>query len=191
MTRIAIMVGPKGRGSNMAGIARACASGKLDAKVVTVIAPNDTAPAVQTAEDLGLRVDSVAPGDLYGARLLAVFEETKTELICLAGFLRLLPTEVLTEYPGRVLNIHPALLPKHGGKGMYGRRVHEAVLEAGDLESGASVHYVTEHYDEGDVILQKSCPVEKGDTPEMLAARVLAVEHEVYVEAIRKVICAG
>ena len=186
MTRIAILVGPKGRGSNMAAITRACASGALNAAVATVIAPNDTAPAIQTAIDLGLRVDTVAPGEDYGQRLLTVFDETKTALVCLAGFLRLLPPEVLERFPRRVLNIHPALLPKHGGKGMYGIRVHEAVLASGDSESGASVHYVTEHYDEGDVILQTSCPVEAKDTPETLAARVLRCEHEVYVEGIRK-----
>jgi formyltetrahydrofolate-dependent phosphoribosylglycinamide formyltransferase len=172
----------------MSAIARACLSGELDASVACVIAPTETSPAVGSAQELGIRVDIVAPGDDYGARLLAVLAEVGAEIICLAGFLRLLPSEVLNRYPRRVLNIHPALLPRHGGKGMYGMRVHEAVLAAGDAESGASVHFVTEHYDEGDVILQRACPIEPGDTAETLAARVLKVEHEVYVEAIRKVI---
>lgn len=185
------MVGPKGRGSNMRAIAEACASGRLDAMVVSVIGPNDTAQAVETARALGIRCDVVAPGDDYGGRLLNVLDGVGAEFICLAGFLRLLPSEVLERFPRRVLNIHPALLPRHGGKGMYGIRVHEAVLAAGDRESGASVHYVTEHYDEGDVILQRSCPVEPGDTAETLAARVLKVEHELYVDAIRKVIHGG
>jgi phosphoribosylglycinamide formyltransferase-1 len=186
MTRLAIMVGPKGRGSNMAAIARACASGELEAEVATVIAPNDAAPAVETAREMGLRVDLVEPGDDYGPRLLRVL--SGADFICLAGYLRLLPLEVLRAFPRRVLNIHPALLPKFGGKGMYGRHVHEAVLAAAEAESGASVHYVTEQYDEGEVIAQRSCEVLPGDTPETLAARVLQEEHKVYVQALRKVI---
>jgi len=182
------MVGPKGRGSNMAAIARACAAGELAAVVVTVTAPTETAPAVVVARDLGLRVDLVQPGDEYGPRLVEVLCEVGAEWICLAGFLRLLPTEVLSKFPRRILNIHPALLPKHGGKGMYGRFVHEAVIASGDKESGASVHFVTEHYDEGDVILQRACPVIPGDTPESLAARVLVEEHRAYVEALTMVI---
>lgn len=180
------MVGPKGRGSNMLAIARACLSGELDAEVVTVIAPNETAPAIESARELGLRTDIVPPGDDYGTRLLKVLGGA--DWICLAGFLRLLPIEVLERFPRRVLNIHPALLPNHGGQGMYGSRVHEAVLAAGDAESGASVHYVTEHYDEGDVIWQRICPVAPGDTVETLSARVLKEEHLAYVEALRKVI---
>jgi phosphoribosylglycinamide formyltransferase-1 len=172
----------------MLAIARACASGELRAEVVTVIAPNDAAPAMGSAIEMGLRVDVVPPGDDYGKRLLDVLCEVEAEWICLAGYLRLLPTEVLERFSRRVLNVHPALLPRHGGKGMYGMHVHEAVLASGDLESGASVHYVTEHYDEGDVILQRLCAVLPGDTAESLAARVLKEEHQVYVEAIKKVI---
>ncbi|HWA82044.1 MAG TPA: phosphoribosylglycinamide formyltransferase, partial [Fimbriimonadaceae bacterium] len=161
---------------------------ELSAEVATVIAPTDAAPAVTAGGEMGLRVDIVPPGDDYGPRLVTVLCETQTDWICLAGFLRLLPADVLERFPNRVLNIHPALLPKHGGKGMYGMRVHEAVLAAGDRESGASVHYVTDHYDEGAVLYQRRCPVEPGDTPETLAARVLKEEHRAYVEALRKVI---
>jgi phosphoribosylglycinamide formyltransferase-1 len=175
----------------MAAIAHACASGHLPAEVATVIAPNETAPAVATARELGLRVDVVSPGDDYGVRLLAALLDSgmgSDGFICLAGFLRLLPDEVLRAFPRRVLNVHPALLPRHGGKGMYGMRVHEAVLASGDRCSGASVHFVTDHYDEGDVILQRQCPVLEGDTAETLAARVLVEEHLAYVESLRLVI---
>lgn len=172
----------------MAAIARACASGELNAQVATVIAPKDTSPAIASAQELGLRVDVVEPGDEYGHRLLVVLESVGADWICLAGFLRLLPVEVLQRFPRRILNIHPALLPKHGGKGMYGMRVHEAVIAAGDTDSGASVHYVTENYDEGDVVMQRACPVLPGDTPESLAARVLTQEHLLYVEALRSLI---
>lgn len=172
----------------MRAIALACAEGGLDAQIATVVAPNGEAPAVEVAREMGLRVDLVAPGETYGADLLHVLEAVGADWICLAGFLRLVPAEVLARFPRRVLNIHPALLPKFGGKGMYGRRVHEAVLAAGERESGATVHFVTGAYDEGDVILQRACPVEPGDTPESLAARVLVEEHRAYVEALRRVL---
>jgi phosphoribosylglycinamide formyltransferase-1 len=183
LSRIGILIGPKGRGSNMAAIVRACQSGELAASVVVVVAPCADATAVSVARELETPVAIVEPGEGYGERLLAALEGT--DIICLAGFLRLLPPEVLAEYPERILNVHPALLPKFGGKGMYGRRVHEAVLAAGETESGASVHLVTEHYDEGRVLVQRRCPVLLDDTPEKLAKRVLAEEHLAYVEAIR------
>jgi phosphoribosylglycinamide formyltransferase-1 len=106
----------------------------------------------------------------------------------LAGYLRLLPVEVLRKFPGRVLNIHPALLPKFGGKGMYGRHVHEAVIASGDSESGASVHLVDERYDEGQVLVQRRCSVLPDDTPQSLAARVLKEEHLAYVEALQRLL---
>ncbi|MFN3683119.1 MAG: formyltransferase family protein, partial [Fimbriimonadaceae bacterium] len=109
-------------------------------------------------------------------------------LVCLAGYMRLLPKEVLDSFPNRVLNIHPALLPKFGGKGMYGMRVHEAVLRAGEAESGCTVHLVNERYDEGPIVVQLRCPVLPDDTPETLAARVLELEHRAYPEAVRKVL---
>ena len=102
-----------------------------------------------------------------------------------------LPIEVLHRYPGRVLNIHPSLLPKFGGKGMYGHHVHEAVIAAHEPESGCTVHVVTENYDEGPIVLQLRCPVESGDSPDTLAARVLELEHRAYPLAIKKVINEG
>lgn len=181
--QIAILIGPKGRGSNMRAIAEACASGDLDAQVRTVISPVDGTPAVAWARSFGLKVQIVPKGDGEAAGLMAALEGV--ELLCLAGFLRLLPTEVLRQMP--VLNIHPALLPKFGGKGMYGKYVHEAVIAAGEKESGCSVHRVTEVYDDGEVLLQMKCPVLPDDTPETLAARVLELEHRAYPEAIRRV----
>ena len=108
--------------------------------------------------------------------------------ICLAGYTRLLPKEVLDAYQNHVLNIHPALLPKYGGKGMYGMNVHVTVLGSGDLESGCTVHFVSEQYDEGAIILQRRVPVLPDDTPETLAHRVLEQEHIAYAEALAKVI---
>ena len=177
--KVGILVGPRGRGSNMAAIAR---SGL--AEVAVVISPTETAPAVQVARDLGLTVTVVPTGDEYGSRLVTALGEL--DFVCLAGYMRLLPVEVLRRFDGRVLNIHPSLLPKYGGKGMYGSRVHEAVLAAGDAVSGCTVHYVNEKYDEGSPLLQLQCPVLPGDTPDTLAARVLALEHQAYPWAIEQ-----
>ncbi len=175
--RVGILVGPRGRGSNMAAIAR---SGFADVSVV--IAPSESAPAVQIAHDLGLAVSIVPPGDEYGSRLVEALG--KVDFVCLAGYMRLLPAEVLRTFDGRVLNIHPSLLPKFGGQGMYGSRVHEAVIAAGESESGCTVHYVNDKYDEGSPLLQLRCPVMPEDTAEALAARVLALEHQAYPWAI-------
>ena len=110
--------------------------------------------------------------------------------IALAGFLWLVPANLLQAYPGRIVNIHPALLPKYGGKGMYGMKVHEAVILAGDKESGISIHFVNEQYDEGDIILQARCPVLPGDTPETLASRIHELEYEHYPRVIEELLTA-
>lgn len=180
------MVGPHGRGSNMAAIVRACRAGTVPAVVEVVIPSGNGSGAEELARDMGIRVQVVLPGDGYGPRLMEAL--VGCEYVCLAGYLRLLPNEVLDNFPMRVLNIHPGLLPKYGGKGMYGRRVHEAVIAAGEKESGCSVHLVTPVYDEGPIVMQKSCPVLPDDTPETLAERVLMLEHLAYPEALAKVI---
>ncbi len=174
----------------MLAIARACASGELNAKVAVVIASRLAAPALASALEFSLPIEVIQleTTDDYAARLLESLKRHRVDLLCLAGYLRLVPSEVLAAYPKRVLNIHPALLPKHGGKGMYGTRVHEAVLAAGDLESGCTVHYVTDAYDEGESIVQRRVPLNPGDDPATLAARVLDQEHVAYIEAIQKVI---
>ena len=169
----------------MLALVEAGKTGNMAGEVVLVYGANPDAPALGAARDAGVDVVSFPDRtEEFGARLLSVLRAHSVDMVCLAGYLRLLPTSVLSAYPGRVLNIHPALLPRHGGKGMYGHHVHEAVLAAGDAESGCSVHLVTEVYDEGAVILQKRCPVLPGDTPVELAARVLELEHEAYPEAV-------
>lgn len=115
---------------------------------------------------------------------LAALERHRVDIILLAGYLKLIPREVVARYARRILNIHPALLPAFGGKGMYGKRVHEAVVASGARESGATVHFVDEEYDRGPIVAQRRVPVLVGDTPEALAARVLAVEHELYPAAV-------
>lgn len=191
MARIVILVSGHGRGTNMEAIIRACQSGTIpDSQVVLVIGTREEAPAIQKARALGVPVTIVRPSkfpesEAYGDALLQVLYAVQPDLICLAGYMRLLPVQVVHAYPGRIMNIHPALLPNFGGKGMYGLRVHEAVLQSGAKETGCTVHFVDENYDTGPIILQRKIPVLEGDTPESLVERLLPVEHETYIEAIR------
>jgi len=122
---------------------------------------------------------------------LAVLGASRADLLVLAGYIKLVPAEVVAAYRGRIINVHPALLPKFGGPGMYGSRVHEAVLASGDTESGATVHLVTEEYDQGGILAQARVPVLPGDTAESLASRVLGVEHQLLPAAVLHAAVAG
>lgn len=121
-------------------------------------------------------------------KVLETLHHYRIDFIVLAGFLWLIPTCLLNEYAGRMINIHPALLPKYGGKGMYGRYVHEAVLANGEKESGISIHWVNEEYDKGDIIFQTRCPVEPDDTPESLAQRIHKLEYEYFPKVIEELL---
>jgi phosphoribosylglycinamide formyltransferase 1 len=123
-------------------------------------------------------------GDGY----LPQLQDAKTDLVVLAGFLWKIPQVLIDAYPKRIINIHPALLPKYGGKGMYGQYVHEAILNAGEMESGITIHYVDEHYDNGDIIFQTACPVLEADSPEALAHRIHQLEHLHYPLVIEEVL---
>lgn len=171
---LGILIGTKGRGSNMAALIRA------GLPVSLVVAPSPSAPGLAVAEELGVATAVVQPEGFAEAFLAA-----GAEWICLAGYLRLLPSAVLESFPGRVLNIHPALLPAFGGKGMYGMHVHEAVRASGVTETGCTVHRVTPVYDEGEILGQMRCPVLASDTAEDIAARVLSLEHQLYPEVVR------
>jgi formyltetrahydrofolate-dependent phosphoribosylglycinamide formyltransferase len=187
--RIAILVSGHGRGSNMAAIIDACQRGEIDGQVVLVIGTRSEAPALQRAAEKGVPTRVISPRRLsdeaYAQRLLHALDEARVDLVCLAGYMRLLPVPVVQAYAGRVMNIHPALLPLFGGKGMYGEHVHRAVLESGMKVSGCTVHFVDEHYDTGPIIVQRCVPVEEDDTWETLAARVLVQEHQAYVQAVQ------
>lgn len=177
---VGILVGGKGRGSNM----RALISAGLPVSIV--VGPSADAPALDVAAELGVAtkvLDSRSPD--FGPQLIEVLHAAGVQVLCLAGFLRLLPSSVLAAWPGRVLNIHPALLPAFGGRGMYGMHVHEAVRASGVTETGCTVHLVTEEYDEGAILAQLRCPVLPDDTAEDIAARVLALEHELYPHVVR------
>lgn len=179
--KIAIVVGTRGRGSNMAAIVEEWKRGNISADEVVVVAPSAESPAARLAGEKGVSVRVLDPQ----TDLLRFAQDERIDLVCLAGYMKKLPPDVVTALRNRILNIHPALLPKHGGQGMYGMRVHESVLAAGDRESGCTVHFVTEEYDEGEPLLQLKCEVQEEDTPETLAARVLELEHRAYPEAIR------
>ncbi|MCG9895289.1 MAG: phosphoribosylglycinamide formyltransferase [Fimbriimonadaceae bacterium] len=183
--RFAVLVGSKGRGSNMAALISGSFSGAVQAEAALVVAPREDAPAVARARALGVPV-AVVPikGEGYAGRLLSALGSARVEIVCLAGYMSLLPGEVVAAFEGRILNIHPALLPKFGGKGMYGIHVHEAVIAAGESESGCTVHLVDERYDEGAILLQRRVPVLPDDTAETLAERVLDQEHIAYQDGL-------
>lgn len=120
------------------------------------------------------------PDFLQDGKVLSVLRKYEIDFIILAGFLLKVPDELIHEFPSRIVNIHPALLPKYGGKGMYGDKVHEAVVAAGETESGITIHYINEHYDEGNIIFQTSCQVSPEDTPHDVASKVHALEYKYY-----------
>jgi phosphoribosylglycinamide formyltransferase-1 len=123
-----------------------------------------------------------------GSAYIPELQSKQVTFIVLAGFLWKIPAKLIAAYPNSIINIHPALLPNYGGKGMYGMNVHAAVLESADLKSGITIHFVDEHYDNGDIIFQESCPVSPGDTPEMLAEKIHKLEHQHYPRVIEQVV---
>ncbi len=162
--------------------------GELPIEVSLVISSRADAPGNDRIRARGLRVEVVSraefeSSDAMHERITALLRESGADLVCLCGYLRWL--HIPEAFRGRVMNIHPALLPAFGGHTFHGNAVHRAVLESGAKESGCTVHFVDEHYDHGPIILQKRCPVLPGDTVETLAARVFALECEAYPEAIR------
>ncbi|MBM3325266.1 MAG: phosphoribosylglycinamide formyltransferase [Calditrichaeota bacterium] len=179
-----------GSGSNFEAVAKRCLSGEITATPAMLICNVEGAGVFERAERLQVpsylvRREDFTDGRDFAARLLEILHEHRVELILLAGYLRKLPPAVLRAFPNRVLNIHPALLPAFGGKGMYGHRVHEAVLAAGCRITGVTVHLVDEEYDHGPIVLQREVEIQKDDTPETLAARVLEVEHQIYGDAVK------
>jgi phosphoribosylglycinamide formyltransferase-1 len=160
-------------------------------RVALVISDRQHAGALARARAAGIEAMHIQvagrPAELSTLEMTAALESADIDLIALAGYLRLVPPAIIKRYPHRIVNIHPALLPKFGGKGMYGMHVHQAVLEAGDSVTGATVHYVDENYDEGRIIAQREVPVLPEDTAETLAARVLAVEHKLYPDALETI----
>lgn len=159
---------------------------------VTLIATdNPKAGVIQRAWDLGVALLLFNKEMLRNGELQHELIAQRIDLIVLAGFMQLVPLEMVRAFPERIVNIHPALLPKYGGKGMYGDRVHAAVIAAGETESGITIHFVNEHYDEGEHIAQFRCAVLKDDTAASLAERVHGLEHEHYPGVVEKLIATG
>ncbi len=179
--RIGILI--SGGGRTALNIHAACMSGEIDGRVAIVVAHREEADGVARCREAGLRVAVVPPDDCLADRIDAVLASAGVDLVCLAGYLR--KFRVGERWRGRTLNIHPALLPEFGGHGMYGIRVHRAVLAAGRTQSGCTVHEVDEEYDHGRTVLVRKCPVLANDTPETLASRVFTEECAAYPEAIR------
>ena len=179
-------------GSNMQAIIDACKDGTIDGEVCVLIRNNSNAYAVARAKKDGIPVYHLSSSnypnreDLDEAMIL-VLEKYKVNLVVLAGFMRKLNDAVLKKYKNRILNIHPALLPKFGGQGMFGIKVHEAVIAASETESGATVHLVNEKYDNGSILSQVIVKVETYDTPKTLAEKILPEEHRLYVETLRRI----
>lgn len=185
--RVAVLA--SGGGTNLqALIDRLNADGSAAARVELVVGSRAGIGALERAERAGIAavaLDARALGaDAFRDALADALRTHRIDLVVLAGWLQLVPSEVVARYHGRMINVHPALLPAFGGKGMYGMRVHQAVIASGARVSGATVHFVDERYDEGAIVAQWPVPVLLGDTPEMLAARVLAVEHRILPLAV-------
>ena len=188
MKKIAVFV--SGGGSNFIAIHRQIIQGNILGKIVMVFSNNPNCGAIKFAEENSIPIFIINATRYPNAHtrdefLLETCLKAEIDLICLAGFMKMLPQNIVKQYEYRILNIHPGLLPEFGGKGFYGTRVHEAVINTGKRESGATVHFVDEIYDHGPIILQKKVEVMETDTPESLAARVLKLEHELFPEVVK------
>lgn len=183
-----IAIFASGSGSNAENIIRYFRNN--DSICVSLVLSNKSdAYVLERAHRLGVSCNVFPKEDwIAGDEVLAVLQEYRIDFIILAGFLVRVPDLILHAYPNKIINIHPALLPKFGGKGMYGSRVHEAVVAAGEKESGITIHYINERYDEGNTIFQATCPVLPNDTPEDVAEKVHALEYKHFPLVIEKVL---
>lgn len=187
MLRLAVLA--SGGGSNLQSILNAYDKGHLGAALPVLVVADRVCGALDRARSSGIDavlLDRKKLGRGLSAAINTLLEEREIDIVALAGWLSILDSNITREWSGRIVNIHPSLLPRHGGKGMYGHYVHEAVLKAGDKMSGCTVHIVSENVDEGKVLGQLEVAVLEGDTPESLAARVLVKEHELYPRIIHR-----
>lgn len=186
MKNIAILA--SGSGSNAENIANYFA-GSTYAQVSLIVSNNPNAYVLERAKNLNIEALTVTKAEFMAAdTLIAELKSRSIDFIVLAGFLLLVPEKLIEAYPGRIVNIHPALLPKHGGKGMYGDRVHRAVVEAGDTESGITIHLIDGDYDKGTTFFQATCPVLPTDTPDDVAAKVHALEYKHFPHVIEEIL---
>lgn len=189
MRRIRIGVLASGGGTNLQAIIDACERGEIDGDVVVVISNIPDAYALERARKH--RIDAFCfphkgvTREQHEADIIACLEQHRVDLLCLAGYLRMLTPVLVDKYAGRVMNTHPALLPSFGGEGMHGLHVHQAVLDYGCKVSGCTIHFVSLDVDGGPIVLQKAVPVQEGDTAETLQERVLKEEHKLFPRAVQ------
>lgn len=187
-----IMIFASGSGTNAENIIKHFRNSGL-AKVVYVLTNNPEAGVIARAEKFNVPVKTFSKAEMKSEQFLTFLIEN-ADFIVLAGFLLMIPKAIISEFEGRMINVHPALLPNYGGKGMYGMRVHNAVVENREKESGITIHYVNEHYDEGAIIFQKSVTVNDSDSPEDVAAKIHTLEQEnfpIVIENLLKELNAG
>ncbi len=185
-----IAVFASGRGSNFESLHRAILEQSIPARIVVVISNNSQAGALSIARSFNIPAFHISQKQfsdekLFAENILRVLQQHEVHFIVLAGYMKKLQTEIISAYKNKIINIHPALLPKFGGEGMYGRFVHEAVIASKEKYSGATVHLVSEEYDCGAIVLQDSIEVEENDTSETLARKVLTIEHALLPKAVR------
>lgn len=189
MLKIAVM--GSGKGSNFNAIMQEIRRGGITgAEIVVVISNNSEAGILELARSYGVPAQHLSrkffsTEEQFSEALIGMLKGYGVNFIVLAGYMKRIPSRIIAEYKNRIINIHPALLPQHGGQGMYGIHVHESVIASGDRMSGATVHLVDEEYDCGPVVLQRTVQIVPGETAQSLAAKVLALEHELFPEAIR------
>jgi phosphoribosylglycinamide formyltransferase-1 len=185
MNKIAIFA--SGSGSNAENIINHFEQGNV-AKVVLVLSENEKAFVFERALKLNVPSLLFTLEELKNGKVLSILKHYQIDYIILAGFLKLFPASIIEEFPHKIVNIHPALLPKFGGKGMYGSKVHQAVIESHENESGITIHFVNQNYDDGNIIFQAKCPVLKDDSPESLAHRVHELEYKYFPGVIEQLI---
>jgi formyltetrahydrofolate-dependent phosphoribosylglycinamide formyltransferase len=186
--RLAVLA--SGRGSNFERILERVKDGFIPAEIVLLITNNPKAGALAIAAQNKVEAKVIIPGEFtdsntFNNAILKALVSAKVDYIILAGYLKLIGSVVVDRYENKILNIHPALLPSFGGKGMYGHHVHQAVFDSGVKVSGATVHLVNNEYDLGPIVLQRSVSIEDLNKPEDIAARVLKIEHQIYPEAVK------
>jgi len=181
-----------GRGSNLQAIIDGVEEGRLNCEIVFVMSNNSSSGALEIARKKNIPAyhlsEKVFHKNNFEESLIDLLEKHKPDLIVLAGYMKLVPISVIRRFENRIINIHPALLPKFGGKGMYGMNVHNAVFQAGEKVSGVTIHMVNENYDEGKIIYQEKIDISDCKSPEEIAEKVLKLEHKVYPEVIQKII---
>lgn len=186
-----IAVFASGRGSNFEAILRGIETGRLqNVSIAVVISNNSDAPILAIAREHNVPAYHLSQKQFpaekeFDDAIFAVLDRHCVNFIVLAGYMKILSTSIIRRFPNRILNIHPALLPRFGGKGMYGMHVHEAVINSGGKVSGVTVHIVDEEYDHGPIVKQHTIPVETNDTPKSLAMKIHAIEHQLYPEVLQ------